>query len=106
MRAPVIASGLCVLVTYATPVSAEPHCMARALADVPAKEAPEELRSKRNGSFGPVTQIKVDRKSGRMYFCGRNTYCYDSNAFELNTPCRVKLDKGYTLGNDFVYFTR
>ena len=80
--------------------------MARALADVPAMEAPEQVRSKSNGNFGPVTHIKVNKQSGRMYFCGANTYCYDSNAFELITPCRIKLDKGITLGVNFTYFTR
>ena len=87
---------------------AEPHCMARALADVPAMEAPEQVRSKSNGSFGPVSQIKVNKNTGRMYFCSANTYCYDSNAFELTTPCRIKLQKGFmsNFGVNFTYFTR
>lgn len=87
---------------------AEPHCMARALTDVPAMEAPEQVRSKSNGNFGPVTQIKVNKRSGRMYFCGANTYCYDSNAFELITACRIKLQKGFSsnFGVSFTYFTR
>ena len=87
---------------------AEPHCMARALADVPAMEAPEQVRSRSNGNFGPITQIKVNKKSGRMYFCSANTYCYDSNAFELITPCRIKIQKGFasSFGVSFTYFTR
>ena len=87
---------------------AEPHCMARALADVPAMEAPEQVRSKSNGSFGPVTQIKVNKKSGKMYYCSQNMYCYDSNAFEITTPCRIKIQKGFasSFGVSFTYFTR
>jgi hypothetical protein len=87
---------------------AEPHCMARTLADVPAMEAPEQVRSKSNGNFGPITQIKVNKNSGRMYFCGANTYCYDSNAFEFISPCRIKIQKGFAsnFGVNFTYFTR
>ncbi len=87
---------------------AEPHCMARALADVSAMEAPEEVRSKMNGSFGPITQIKINKNTGRMYYCAQNTYCYDSNAFAITTPCRIKLDKGYgfSFSSNFTYFTR
>ncbi len=100
--------GMCAALLGAPQARAEPHCMARALADVAAMEAPEEVRSKKNGSFGPVTQIKIDKKSGRMYYCAKNTYCYDSNAFELVTPCRIKLDKSYGFGfsGNFSYFTR
>lgn len=97
---------LCAVSAGTPQARADPHCMARALADVPAREAPEQVRSKRNGSFGPIAQIKVDKRTGRMYYCGQNSYCYDSNAFELTTACRIKLDKGYGFGGDFVYFTR
>ncbi len=99
---------MCAALLGAPQARAEQHCMARALADVSAMEAPEEIRSKKNGSFGPVTQIKVNKKTGRMYYCSQNTYCYDSNAFELTTPCRVKLDKEYGFGfsSYFAYFTR
>ncbi len=43
-----------------------------------------------------------------MYYCAQNTYCYDSNAFKLVTPCRIKLDKGFGFGfsSTFTYFTR
>ena len=98
----------CAPLLAALQARAEPHCMARALADVPAMEAPEEIRSKKNGSFGPITQIKINKKTGRMYYCAQNTYCYDSNAFTLTTPCRIKLDKGYgfSFSSNFAYFTR
>ncbi len=91
-----------------TPTLAQtsPHCMTRILADVPAEEAPEQIKSKSNGDFGPVTQIKVNRKTGRMLYCAENSYCYDSNAFEFTSPCRVKLDKEGGFGNYFTYFTR
>lgn len=87
-------------------MAAAPHCMTRILSDVPAEEAPEQVKSKSNGDFGPVTKIKVNRKSGRMLYCAEGSYCYNSNAFEMTTPCRVKLDKEGEFGDYFVYFTR
>lgn len=87
---------------------ADDHCMARILADVPALEAPEQVKSKGSGTFGPLSEIKVDKRSGRMYYCAVNTYCYDSNAFQLTTPCRFKLDKsfGSSFNAFFVYSAR
>lgn len=85
---------------------AAPHCMTRILADVPAEEAPEQVKSKSNGDFGPVTKIKVHKKTGKMLYCAEGSYCYNSNAFEITTPCRLKLDKEGEFGDYFVYFTR
>ncbi len=96
-------------VTLASPLpayAAGQHCMARVIGDVAAEEAPEEIKSKSSGEFGPVMKIKVSRKTGRMVYCGQNTYCYNSNAFELVTPCRVKLDKNASDQSAFIYFTR
>ncbi len=99
---------VCALLFGGSQARAEPNCMAIALADVPAMEAPEEVRSKKDSAFGPVTQIKINKKTGRMYYCAQNTYCYDSNAFKIVTPCRIKLDKGFGFGfsSTFSYFTR
>ncbi len=80
--------------------------MGQALSDVPAEEAPEQVKSKTNGEFGPVTKIKVNKKSGKMSYCAEGSYCYNSNAFEMTTPCRVKLDKEGEFGDYFIYFTR
>lgn len=85
--------------------AAEPHCMARIIADVPAEEAPEQVKSKSNADFGPVTRIKVDKKSGRMTYCAKNSYCYWSNAFEIVSPCRVKREDSDD-PTFFRYFTR
>ncbi len=85
---------------------AEQNCMARVLADVPAEEAPEQVKSKQSGIFGPINQIKVDKQSGKMYYCSASSYCYGSNAFQLTTPCRFKLDKSFTFGNFFLYSAR
>lgn len=87
---------------------ADDHCMARILADVPALEAPEQVKSKSSGTFGPLSEIKVNKRTGRMYYCAVNTYCYDSNAFQLTTPCRFKLDKsfGSSFNSFFVYSAR
>ena len=100
--------GMVAYIAALTPAAtqAAPHCMTRILADVPAEEAPEQIKSKSNGDFGPVTQIKVNRKTGRMSYCAENSYCYNSNAFEFTSPCRLKLDKEGGFGNYFTYFTR
>lgn len=93
----------------AAPAAAgEDHCMARILADVPALEAPEQVKSKQSGIFGPLSAVKVDKRGGKMYYCTLNSYCYDSNAFELTTPCRFKLDKSYSsfFNAYFVYSAR
>ena len=84
----------------------EPHCMARIISDVPAEEAPEQIKSKNNGDFGPITQMKVNRRTGKLTYCGHDTYCYSSNAFELISPCRIKRDESMTDGTFFSFFTR
>ena len=112
MRSALLAAALlpwlCVAATAAesNPYAGEPHCTARILMDVPAEEAPEQMKSKSNKLFGPVTQIKVDRHSGKMVFCGKGTYCYNSNAFEFVTPCRIKRDPEMSDGQFFSFFTR
>lgn len=100
--------GIVACLTTMTPAGAQaaPHCMTRILADVPAEEAPEQIKSKSNGDFGPVTQIKVNKTTGKMVYCAENSYCYNSNAFEFTSPCRLKLDKEGGFGNYFTYFTR
>ena len=46
-------------------VAGEPsRCITRILANVHAEEAPKETKSKSNGSFGPITQVKVSAKPG------------------------------------------
>ena len=87
-------------------VAAEAHCMARMVGDAVALEAPEQVRSKANGNFGPITEIKVRKDSGRMYFCAHETYCYDSNAFELISACRIKRDSDMGDPASFSFFTR
>jgi hypothetical protein len=86
--------------------AADQNCMTRIIMDVPAEEAPEQTKSKSNKEFGPVTQIKVNRKTGKMTFCGKDTYCYNSNAFEFITPCRIKRDPDMSDANFFSFFTR
>lgn len=84
---------------------ADDHCVARVLSEVPAMEAPEEVKAK-GGSFGPITTVKVRRDSGRMYYCTSTSYCYDSNAFQIVSPCRMKLDKAWMGSPFFVYSAR
>ncbi len=95
-----------VMIAGPTAATAAPNCMARILADVPAEEAPEQMKSKNSGTFGPITQIKVNKTTGKMVYCTKTSYCYGSNAFELTTPCRLKLDKSVNYGDYFSYFTR
>ncbi len=94
------------MIASPTTATAAPNCMARILADVPAEEAPEQMKSKNSGTFGPITQIKVNKTSGKMVYCTKTSYCYGSNAFEITTPCRLKLDKSVNYGDYFSYFTR
>jgi hypothetical protein len=82
------------------------NCMARALMDVPAEEAPEQVRSKSNIEFGPITTIKVDKTTGKMVYCSANSYCYNSNAFEIVTSCRIKRDLEAADSKFFTFFTR
>ena len=104
MRAAFIATAL--LVCGGQVEAKDAHCMARIIADVPAEEAPEQIKSKSNGQFGPVTKIKVNKQTGKMLFCAANSYCYNSNAFEIVTPCRIKRDLDAGDGTFFAYFTR
>ena len=85
---------------------ADANCMARVLSDVPAEEAPEQVKSKQSGMFGPISEIKVEKQSGKMYYCAASSYCYGSNAFQITTPCRFKLDKASSGGKFFLYSAR
>ncbi len=84
----------------------EQHCMTRVLMDVPAEEAPEQMKSKSSGDFGPVVQIKVNKRTGKMLYCAHESYCYNSNAFEMTTPCRIKRDDSMSNGSYYSFFTR
>ena len=109
MRATALTSCWAVLALLsipAGPARADPNCMARILADVPAEEAPEQVKSKQSGMFGPITQVKVERQSGKMFYCAASSYCYGSNAFRIMTSCRLKLDKASSGGNFFIYSAR
>lgn len=81
------------------------NCMTTIIADVPAEEASEQVKSK-GGSFGPVTRIKVNKKTGRMVYCSGPSYCYWSNALQLVSACRIKRDNDVNDASWFVYFTR
>jgi hypothetical protein len=85
---------------------ADGNCMTRVLSDVPAEEAPEQVKSKQSGVFGPINAVKVDKQSGRMFYCAASSYCYGSNSFQITTPCRFKLDKDSSNGKFFIYTAR
>ncbi len=98
--------GVLWLPMLAAPARADANCMARVLADVPAEEAPEQVKSKQSGMFGPINEVKVEKQSGKMYYCAASSYCYGSNAFQITTPCRFKLDKTSSGGKFFLYSAR
>ena len=98
--------GAALLPFHAGTAQADSNCMARVLSDVPAEEAPEQVKSKQSGAFGPINQVKVEKQSGKMYYCAASSYCYGSNAFQITTPCRFKLDKASSDGKFFLYSAR
>ena len=102
---PAALMGVALLSTLAAPARADPNCMARVLADVPAEEAPEQVKSKQSGMFGPINEIKVEKQSGKMFYCAASSYCYGSNAFQITTPCRFKLDKSSSGGGKFFLYS-
>lgn len=102
----VVLLGAALVPALAGVARADANCMARVLSDVPAEEAPEQVKSKQSGMFGPISEIKVEKQSGKMYYCAASSYCYGSNAFQITTPCRFKLDKASSGGKFFLYSAR
>lgn len=72
----------------APPAAASQHrCMARVVKDVRANEDPASTM-RRGTRWGPVTQLRVNTKTGTTSFCAHGDYCYQSGAFEMISPCR------------------
>ena len=72
----------------ASPAMAADRCMARVVQDVGADEEPASVIHKGGALFGPVTQVKINRKTGRASYCAHGDYCYGSGAMDIAAPCR------------------
>lgn len=79
------------------------RCMVRVTRDVGADEEPASVMHKNGRPFGPVTQVKIDRKSGRASYCAHGDYCYASGGLEFISPCR--LDQSDFNDNEDIYLT-
>jgi hypothetical protein len=63
------------------PASAADICMAIALRDVPAIEAPDSIL--KHGEYDrAITQYRVNKKTGLTSFCSHGGYCYPTHIVE------------------------
>ena len=74
-----------------TPINvfAREDCSVRVVKNVGAEEAPDSVLNRGATDYGPVTQVRVNKKTGRMTFCAHGSYCYASSAFAFTSPCRL-----------------
>ncbi|MBS0521452.1 MAG: hypothetical protein JSR90_22330 [Proteobacteria bacterium] len=64
------------------------RCMARVVRPTAAVEDPSSVL--RAGEvFGPITQVQVDRRNGKISYCAHGDYCYPSTNLEFMSPCRI-----------------
>ncbi|MGI3900529.1 MAG: hypothetical protein ACRYGP_28330 [Janthinobacterium lividum] len=87
----------------ATPAWAVDRCMARVLRDVGADEEPASVMHKGGHLFGPITQVKIGRKTGRASYCAHGDYCYGSGAMDMAAPCRF--DQSDFSDDENIYLT-
>ncbi len=67
---------------------AAPRCMARFVTDAHGQLDLDKVQH-RGRTFGPVTQLNVDRKSRIPYVCSEDIECFPASAVELTSPCRL-----------------
>ena len=73
----------------AVPASAKPEkCLARVIKDVPAMEDATSILRKGSKDFRQITGVVVNKKTGKMFYCAHGSFCYDSAAIEIVSPCR------------------
>lgn len=87
----------------ASPAGAADRCMARVVRDVGSDEEPASVMHKGGALFGPVTQVKLNRKTGRASYCAHGDYCYGSGAMDVVTPCRF--DQSDFNDDESIYLT-
>ena len=80
------------VVMLASSATAAPRCDVRVVKNVGAEDDPQYVLTKGSHEFGPVTQMRVDKKTGRMAFCAHGSFCYNSTAFDFTSPCRFTVD--------------
>lgn len=62
--------------------------MAKVVKDVGAEESPSSVM-KKGRVWAQITQVRVNKKSGKTTYCAHGDYCYDSSAIDIVTPCRI-----------------
>jgi hypothetical protein len=63
-------------------------CSMRATKDTPALENPRAVL-KAGQTFGPATQLRVNRSDGSLSLCAHGDYCYPAENLRFTSPCRV-----------------
>lgn len=77
---------LCAAPAQAT--SRTPDCMMRTTATVHAVES-ATATMKPGVTWGPATQMQIDRKSGMVSLCAHGDYCYPASQLRFVTPCSI-----------------
>lgn len=78
-----------VLLLSAVPSLARPvRCDVRVTRPVAAVEDPDSIMQP-GEAYGPITQVRINRKTGAMIYCAHGSYCYPASALELRAPCRI-----------------
>lgn len=68
------------------------RCSVSVIRDVGAEEAPDSVMHRGERDFGPITQVRVNKKTGRMTYCAHGSFCYAASAFDFTSPCRLEPD--------------
>lgn len=68
------------------------RCSVRVIKNAGAEEAPESLMRKGQTDYGLITQVRVNKKTGRMTYCAHGSYCYAASALEITSPCTLLPD--------------
>ena len=83
-----------------TPLHAR-RCTANVLSDAPAIEDPTAVL-KRGAAWGPVTQVKVNKKTGAMAYCAHGDYCYPATGIEVSA-CSIDAKPDGTDDDEWIY---
>lgn len=101
----ILASLAVVLSASTVPAWAAQRCMTRVTRATAAIENPEGVI--RAGSvFGPVTQLRMERKTGRISYCAHGSSCYPSTFLEFTTRCRIEAAADYQDDEESLYATQ
>ena len=67
-------------------------------------EAPDSVLH-RGKLYGPITQMRVNKKTGRTVYCEHGGYCYSSGSMDIISPCRIS-SSDYEDEDDFYLGTQ